>query len=68
MVRLGWVAGSGTDALILDVEALSWGEVLIRRISPELFTHLDMEVLRECLSKSISEGFDHNVVVIITLL
>ena len=37
VIWLRWVARSGSDALVLHVEALSWRQLLIRGVSPELF-------------------------------
>ena len=67
MVRLGWVARSWPDALILHVEALGRSQILVRSIAPELLAHLYVEELRECLSQPVSQSLDHDVVVVVTI-
>lgn len=66
MVRLGWVARRWSYTLILDGEALLHGQVLIRRIAPDLLSNLLVELLGEGLRESIGQGLNHHVVVIIT--
>ena len=53
--------------MVLHVEALRWRELLVWRVAPKLTTNEHVQVLRKGLGKAVSQGLDHDVVVLIAI-
>ena len=68
MVRLRRVSWGWSNALVLDVQALRYFEILVWAVAPNFLSDFEMELLRECFGKSVSERlYEHIVVVIIVI-
>ena len=65
VIRLRRIARSWSDTLVLDVETLCGCEVLFWSVTPGFLSDVLVNLLSKSLCKSIGQGFDHHVVVVI---
>ncbi len=68
VVRLGWVAGRGSDALVLDLEHVSCVHGFRGRIAPQLPPNASVQLLSKRLRQAVAQCLEQDLLEIVHVL